>query len=1396
MNKKNIVTRILSCLLVLCLLMSSVFTVSMFQDTRAEEQLTYVLKSFSYPNDSPIYWKYPNYSAPQPLFHQYYRGASANDPTNFSYVAYCMDWGKKGPASEGSTYDHVTTTISQEKINQLTYVMMNGYSGSDNLGAKNNTFTLTNKYGVNRYGRSLTLTDDGGTGTMCMQMATQIATWLVMGKDSEGRVMKLGDERLGYVECQNLDYDIFEMAETLYKEALKHGSEIDWLSVNIDKAETGVYDKVTSSKLYGPFIASSDFTKNNLKVSLKLSSNAPAGTKILDESKKEITNIDVGKRFYISIPADAKDSTVTVGLTREMGRVLPLSYEEETETRQRMFFSSLSSAATTLAVEHSQSDASLTIHKQVNDASPEKQVSLSSAEGYTFLVYYLKDAKSKPHYLGDFETDANGKIQLTGLTPGIYQVVEAMNYEQEKAYESIVVKGFTDANGKQISKGEDYQVLPNTSNGVVSFEIKASGLEKNYNLYFLNQRHDKTRITITKIDQYTGEYVSDAHFKVYKMTPNGSGGYTYAKDENGNYIIYEGYTYDDSMGQVIFGRTENNAGSRYQPVDVVFTNGEVLEQNNTYRVVEITPPNGYVGGIDMKFHITENEVNKVIALYNFVDTYTDSNGIEREGYYITNRPFVNALKVTKYEKGTTNPIAGVKFAIYEKVYGEYNFVTTITTDKNGVAQYGYDKDGNIDVKNGNALIYGREYYISETYAPDGYVIDSTLVAVPHVVTDGEVIEMTIENEKEKDGSFKVVKTNNDKEPLSDTEFTLYKIKDEYTNAFDEFFISYKGLHTVEDSDYKYLSYFLDNNLKVDLTEVQNYIEKVGTYKTNESGIIQQTVQKGEYILLETKSQSGYNILNTIYRFGVYNSSSHYVLECVNDPIVGSVKLLKTNSNNGEYISGVEFTLYQKNNVLSAPDIKIGTYETDKNGSIFVTGLEYGEYYFLETKTPDRFEKPEDAETKDATKFIIDVNGEIESIAYTNVEKPCSVVVYKTEKGTDTPIAGAKFALMKDNNKVAEAITDKDGVATFTGLELGEYTLVELATAPGYDINSFSPLTITVDNYSVHKVFANNEKIKANIKILKVDKDTELPLNDVEFSLYSSNDLDNALRTLKTNEDGVVVFEDVEFGDYVVVETKTLNGYKISENKTLIKVEEDKEYFYTIANEMIKRNIKLIKVDKDTTIPIANVEFDVYALVGDEYVKYSTVTTDENGECNFVLPFGEYELRETKSGKGYRVSNETTKIDLTTDDIEDILQITITNELIKNKITVRKSGDEVGNYLAGAKYGLYDLATDQLILEGVTDENGIFCFGTVSYGSYYLKEIEAPEGYTLSSDVHNFVVDENSPEEQIIDVVDTAVPQTDFSSNMLLMAFFMTLSACLFIAIVVLETKARAKAYNQ
>ena len=638
--------------------------------------------------------------------------------------------------------------------------------------------------------------------------------------------------------------------------------------------------------------------------------------------------------------------------------------------------------------------------------------------------------------------------------------------------------------------------------------------------------------------------------------------------------------------------------------------------------------------------------------------------------------------------------------------------------------------------------------------------------------------------------MKLVKKNAKGEVLSGTKFALYKVKDADYNTFDEFFASYDNINQSVNSAYKYTTYFLDDNKPFDLEEISGCIELVKEYTTDAHGVFEEDLGYGEYILYEISTIEGYNLLNAIYRFGIYKNEANFVIECINDPITGSVKLIKTNASTGEHILGAEFTLYMKANDGAEADIMVDVFETDNSGEIYVDGLEYGDYYFIETKAPIRYEMPDPEDTKVKTSFSITTQGQECNISYTNVEKPCFIVVYKNDKDSGEPLEGVKFALMSGELKIAEAITGADGIATFADMELGKYTLVEIATLDGYKLDGFAPIEIDVAEYSIHKVFIDNEKVKGDIKILKVDSETNKPLAGVEFTLYSINDETLPLRTLTTDENGIVFFEDVPYGGYVVVETKAAEGYRATTSKTLVDVKEETEYFYTITNDIIKRTIKLVKIDKDTKIPIANVEFKVFALIDGKYVEYATVTTDENGECNFTLPFGEYELRETKSGKGYKINEETQKIDLTTDDIEDILQITITNELIKNRITLRKSGDTIGNYLAGARYGLYELATDKLIMEGVTDENGIFCFGTVSYGSYYLKEIEAPEGYSLSNDIHTFKVDENTEYEQIIDVVDTSVPQTGVTTNHTILLLLSLLSIALLVALLVTEARMR------
>ena len=1392
-KKYKLATRIMSCLLVLCLLMSSVLTVSFTQEKTTEEPPVYTLKKITYSQEMPIKWRYTNasgYSHTSKLSNTYYRGASAKTPNEFNYVAYCMDWGVNGPNASGSKYDHPTDDVSATKINQLTYVIMNGYNGDGN-----DKYYLTNRYNVNRYGRDELLTDDGGTGTMCMQLATQIAVWLVMGQDSRGRTMK-PDGWVRNNNCQNIDCDIMEMAYDLYDGAMSIGDgNLDWLSTDINNVQTGRYDKTTNSKLYGPIRIQSDFRESDASISFDLS-KAPAGTKILDAySLEEVSDLKVFSSFYVSVPNDTSASTFNIPLNRERGMVSPISYEEENETRQRMFFSALSSVSTSLNVVHAPSDAKLTIRKTNHYDEATKTYSFVGDETFEFSIIYYKTEEDMKEWnggvhLGSFETDKDGYIHLSGLTTGYYKIQEELYGDSALQYTPIYIKND--------ETGEEYA---NSGNGIIG--IKISDLEKDFNIHCHNKRLPTT-IRIQKTDMFDFAYYKNligTKFTVLKMQyDEATKQYSPALDAEGKKIGWAGMVQDET-GTVMF--KVNGELLPYIPIEPVYKdNGEYYTENNRYVITEI-PADGYVAfphkypglkgeqgnnTLSVVFDLPENR----IGWTNFISEYAIEDDIRE----IENRPYMSSLKIVKTDAVTGKPIADVQYNLYQKDEYGTKFLSTLVTDANGVAIYGLNEEDKIDLERPNSLLYGREYCLLEISAPEGYEVNEGYITVDPVTTDGGQIVMNLTNNPST-GNVSVNKVDGNHNKLQGVEFQIYRVKDGKLAEFDDYMRSQQEYEAKEinpprprSAPQKYLTYITKDNSAIDLTGMSEFLELVDTYSTDADGRFKTDLRYGDYVMIETKTLEGYSILNVIYSFSIYENNTSYFFECLNDPISGSVHLTKTNKATGEFIEGVKFDLFMEGVSLEEPEIKIGTYETDENGKLKVDGLVLGKYFFVEVSTPDRYKLPTEEESKAATAFEIKEDREIKTLDVTNEEKESNVLIYKTDKETGKPIKGAKFALMKDGEVYKEAVTDNDGIATFTNVDVGEYQLAELVAGEGYDINSFSPITITVDGTATQKVFVGNEKIKANIKILKVDKDTEKPLENVEFTLYKANDEENALRTLKTNAEGIVLFEDVEFGEYVIVETKTLDGYKAPESKTFVNVNETKEYFYTIANEVVKRTIKLTKVDKDTTIPIANVEFDVFAIVGEEKIKYTTVTTDENGECTFALPFGEYELVETKSGIGYKVSNETTSLDVTLENIEEMLEITIVNEIIKNKITLVKSGDEIGNFLSGATYGLYDLNTDELIMQGTTDEKGEFCFGDIPYGSYYFKEITAPEGYKLSEDVIKFTVDENSDAEQVINVVDHSVPQTGITTNTMLFTLLMAVSACLFVGIMIMERKIR------
>ena len=97
------------------------------------------------------------------------------------------------------------------------------------------------------------------------------------------------------------------------------------------------------------------------------------------------------------------------------------------------------------------------------------------------------------------------------------------------------------------------------------------------------------------------------------------------------------------------------------------------------------------------------------------------------------------------------------------------------------------------------------------------------------------------------------------------------------------------------------------------------------------------------------------------------------------------------------------------------------------------------------------------------------------------------------------------------------------------------------------------------------------------------------------------------------------------------------------------------------------------------------------------------------------------------------------------------EISVTDERQKVSITVEKQDAETGNTVAGAVFGIYnakDIQTkdgkvivkvDTLLQEMTSDEKGqAACTLDLPLGSYYVKELKAPDGFVSSDEVLRFV----------------------------------------------------------
>ena len=148
------------------------------------------------------------------------------------------------------------------------------------------------------------------------------------------------------------------------------------------------------------------------------------------------------------------------------------------------------------------------------------------------------------------------------------------------------------------------------------------------------------------------------------------------------------------------------------------------------------------------------------------------------------------------------------------------------------------------------------------------------------------------------------------------------------------------------------------------------------------------------------------------------------------------------------------------------------------------------------------------------------------------------------------LKNAVFELLKNGTVIKTATTNASGVAKFTDLEPGAYTVREKTAPQGYNLAATSSENVTVVAGSVTKSTFTNKRISGKVRIVKTDSQTHKPLAGATFTVtrLSGPESDNAsnigqvVATITTNPQGIAETGLLPWGEYRITETGVPDGY--------------------------------------------------------------------------------------------------------------------------------------------------------------------------------------------------------------------------------------------------------------
>ena len=355
-----------------------------------------------------------------------------------------------------------------------------------------------------------------------------------------------------------------------------------------------------------------------------------------------------------------------------------------------------------------------------------------------------------------------------------------------------------------------------------------------------------------------------------------------------------------------------------------------------------------------------------------------------------------------------------------------------------------------------------------------------------------------------------------------------------------------------------------------------------------------------------------------------------------------------------------------------------------------------------------------------------------------------ITVTKEDEVNGAKLAGAEFELVNKATKevFGTATSNAKGYANFSRVPQDEvYILKETKAPQGYE--KAEDVEVEVDMENV-KVTVEDPRVKGIIEINKQNAlDNTLKVKGAEYSVTNSKGV--VVGKIVTDENGYGKLEGLDWDKYIVKETKSPEGYELDEKEyeVVINRENVTEVQVVGINEaQVPTSVTLTKYEADINgehldSELSGAIFDLYKKIGEEYKIQGTYVTDMNGEIYVdELAFGDYQFREKRAPEGYKL--DSTPIDFKITEKETDVTYKAYNTRKAGTIRLFKL-DENGVPVAGGVYALMN-ADKEVIDEYTTNQDGYVYIENLEWGTYYIKETEAPNGYKLDETEYEVVVD--------------------------------------------------------